>query len=94
MWKLSECLSSLNQIVSLGQIALLARVGSTKIGIVHLCAPAERYALPMHIVIPVTCPPRNRPFDRGSRNRRGGSPVRSLLDLRSKLWGQNHQHGR
>ena len=79
MRKLSDSLISLDRIVSLGQIGLLARVGSPEIGIVRQCALAERYALPMQIVIAASCPPRKSPFDKDSRNRHGSPPLRSSL---------------
>ena len=79
MRKLSDSLISLDRIVSLGQIGLLARVGSPEIGIVRQCALAERYALPMQIVIAASCPPRKSPFDTDSRNRHGCTPLRSSL---------------
>ena len=75
MRNLPESLISLDRIVSSGQIGLLARVGSTKIRTACACALVERYALPMQIVIPASCPPRNSPFDQDSRNRRGSPPL-------------------
>ena len=51
------------------------------------CAPSERYASPTQIVIPASCPPRNSPFDEGSRNRRGSPPLRSSLDPRPSAAG-------
>ena len=66
---------------------LPARVGSTKIRTVRERAPSERYASPTQIVIPASCPPRNSPFDEGSRNRRGSPPLRSSLDPRSSAAG-------
>ena len=66
------------------RIGLVARVGSTKIRTVRECAPAEHYASPTQIVIPARYPPRNSPFDKGSRDRRGSPPLRSSMDpLRS-----------
>ncbi len=77
---LSESLISLDRIALMERIGLLARVGSTKIRTVRECALSERYASPTQIVIPASCPPRNSPFDKGSRNRRGSPPLRSSLD--------------
>lgn len=82
-----ECLISLDRIVPLGQIGPLARVGSTKIRTAPGCALAGRYARPMQIVIPALCPPRNSPFDKGSRNRRGSPPLRSPPDPRRAAMG-------
>ena len=79
MRKLSDSLISLDRIVSLGQIGLLARVGRTKIRTVCQCALAERYALLMQIVIPASCPKQINTFDRDSRNRRGSTSLRSSL---------------
>ena len=93
MRKLSDSLISLDRIVSLGQIGLLARVGGPEIGIVRQCALAERYALPMQIVIPASCPPRKSPFDKDSRNRHGSPPLRSSLGPHPAAVGPNHYHG-
>ena len=41
----------------------------------------------MQIVIPAPRPPRNSPFDKGSRNRRGSPPLRSSLDPRRAAMG-------
>ena len=41
----------------------------------------------MQIVIPALCPPRNSPFDKGSRNRRGSPPLRSAPDPRRAAMG-------
>ena len=73
--------------VSSRQLGLLARVGSPEIGIVRQCALAERYALPMRIVIPASCPPRKSPFDKDSRNRHGSPPLRSSLGPRPAAVG-------
>ena len=85
--KLSEAVTSLDRIIALGQSGLLARVGSTKIRTALGCALAERYALPMRIVLPASCPPRKSPFDRDSRNRRGSTPLHSSLDPRPTVAG-------
>ena len=79
MRKLSDSLISFDRIVSSRRIGLLARVGSPQIGIVRQCALAERYALPMQIVIPASWLPRKSPFDKDSRNRHGSPPPRSSL---------------
>ena len=84
---LSESLISLDRIALMERIGLLARVGSTKIRTVRECALSERYASPTQIVIPASCPPRNSPFDKGSRNRRGRPPLRSSLDPRPSAVG-------
>ena len=82
-----ECLISLVRIVPLERIGLLAWVGSTKIRTAPGCAITGRYAGPMQIVIPALCPPRNSPFDKGSRNRRGSPPLRSSPDPRRAATG-------
>ena len=87
MRKLSESVISLDRIVPLGQSGLLARVGSTKIRTARECALAERYALPMQIVLPASCPARKSPFDRNSRNRRDSTPMHSSLGPRPALAG-------
>ena len=53
----------------------------------HECALAERYALPLQIVIPASCAPRISPFDKDSRDRRGRPPLRSSLDPRPTVAG-------
>ena len=78
---------SLDRIVALGQSGLLAHVGSTKIRTAHECALAERYALPMQIVLPASCPPQRSPFDRDSRNRRDSTPMHSSLGPRPAVAG-------
>ena len=79
------------RIVSLGQIGLLERHGSTEILTVRECALAERHAKALQIVIPATCPPRNSPFGKGSRNRCDSPvPIRhcNLRWIRSRrTWG-------
>ena len=100
MRRLPESWISLDRIVSLGQIGPLARLASTKILTARLCAFAERHAIPLQVVIPGTCPARNSPFGKGSRNRhncpaRRTCPVpirhRNVRWIRSRpLWGRNH----
>ena len=87
MRKLSESLISLDRIDSSRQIGLLAWVGSTKIRRAHECALAECDALPTQIVIPASCPPRNSPSGKDSRDRRGSPPLRSSLDPRPSAVG-------
>ena len=94
MRKLSESLISLDRIVSLRQIGLLARVGSTTIRTARECDLAERYALRMQIVIPASCPSRKAPATETCTT---GAAVRHCTPRRVRvqlLRGQDHYHGR
>ena len=85
MRKLPEAWISPERIVSLGQIGLLARLGSTKILAAQECALAERHAIALQLATPATCPPRNSPFGKGSRDRRD-SPARRTCPVPIRHW--------